>query len=174
MKSLFILSMLLLTGMTICRAQSNKPYWQDIKTVAVNKEYPRSAFMTYPDKATAQSMKYEKSPYYLLLNGIWKFYFADSYKQLPENIMPTSFLLTPKMVTQHAMQTLLSTQKNGMISKCRATGKCKDSEQQSIPITVMNSSLAIHNRPFSRKRILSVYIAATLKYRQTGKVATFI
>ena len=90
MKSLFILSMLLLTGMTICRAQNNKPYWQDVKTVAVNKEYPRSAFMTYPDKATAQSMKYEKSPYYLLLNGIWKFYFVDSYKQLPENITDPS------------------------------------------------------------------------------------
>lgn len=90
MKCIFIFSMLLLTGIAVCRGQGDKPYWQDVKTVAVNKEYPRSAFMTYPDKTSAQSMKYEKSPYYLLLNGVWKFYFADSYRQLPENITDPS------------------------------------------------------------------------------------
>lgn len=90
MKSVFILSMLLLTGIAVCRGQGDKPYWQDVNTVAVNKEYPRCAFMTYADKTTAQSMKYEKSPYYLLLNGVWKFYFVDSYKQLPENITDPS------------------------------------------------------------------------------------
>lgn len=62
------------------------PYWQDIQTVAVNKETPRSAFMTYPDKNTALTLAYEKSPYYQLLNGTWKFYFVNSYKDLPANI----------------------------------------------------------------------------------------
>lgn len=90
MKKLFIYSMLLLSSIAVCKGQHTKPYWQDVKTVAVNKEYPRSAFMTYPDKSTAQSMKYEKSPYYLLLNGVWKFYFVNSYKQLPENITDPS------------------------------------------------------------------------------------
>ena len=66
------------------------PYWKDIQTVSVNKEYPRSSFMTYPDKATALSFRYEKSPYYQLLNGTWKFYFVDSYKELPENITDPS------------------------------------------------------------------------------------
>ena len=46
--------------------------------------------MTYPDKATALSFRYEKSPYYQLLNGTWKFYFVDSYKELPENITDPS------------------------------------------------------------------------------------
>ena len=64
----------------------NLPYWQDIQTVSVNKEAPRSAFMTYSDKATALSLAYEKSPYYQLLNGTWKFYFVNSYKELPANI----------------------------------------------------------------------------------------
>lgn len=66
------------------------PYWKDIQTVAVNKELPRSSFMSYPDKNTALSYKYEKSPYYQLLNGTWKFYFVDSYKDLPENITDPS------------------------------------------------------------------------------------
>lgn len=67
-----------------------KPYWQDIQTVAVNKENPRSSFMSYPDRATALSSRFEKSPYYSLLNGTWKFYFVDSYKDLPANITDPS------------------------------------------------------------------------------------
>lgn len=62
------------------------PYWQDIQTVCVNREEPRSAFMTYSNKEQAMTGKYEASPYYRLLNGTWKFYYVDSYKQLPGNI----------------------------------------------------------------------------------------
>ena len=70
--------------------QPEKPYWQDIQVVAVNKEAPRSSFMTYGDRATALSSQYEKSPFYSLLNGTWKFYFVDSYKDLPANITDPS------------------------------------------------------------------------------------
>lgn len=70
--------------------QPKKPYWQDIQVVAVNKEKPRSSFMTYPDRATALSSRFEKSPYYSLLNGTWKFFFVDSYKDLPDNITDPS------------------------------------------------------------------------------------
>lgn len=62
------------------------PYWQDVQTVAVNKEYPRASFMTYDDRNAALSLKYENSKYYSLLNGTWKFFFADSYKDIPDNI----------------------------------------------------------------------------------------
>lgn len=61
------------------------PYWQDVQVVAVNKELPRTSFMTYADRNTARTGRFENSPYYLLLNGTWKFYFADAYKDLPEN-----------------------------------------------------------------------------------------
>ena len=73
-------------------ASSDLPYWKDIQTVSVNREAPRSAFMTYADREQAASMKYEQSPYYQLLNGTWKFYYVDSYKQLPENITSTANL----------------------------------------------------------------------------------
>ncbi|MEG1660562.1 MAG: glycoside hydrolase family 2 TIM barrel-domain containing protein [Bacteroides sp.] len=65
---------------------SKKPYWQDVQVVAVNKEYPRTAFMSYDNRTTALTGKFENSRYYRLLNGTWKFYFVDSYKELPENI----------------------------------------------------------------------------------------
>ena len=62
------------------------PYWKDIQTVSVNREEPRSAFMTYANKTQAMTGKYESSTYYRLLNGTWKFYFTESYKNLPANI----------------------------------------------------------------------------------------
>lgn len=90
LSSLFgcLLSVVLLTN--TAKAQQIKPYWQDIQVVAINKELPRTSFMTYPDRTTALTGQYEKSPYYSLLNGTWKFYFADSYKDLPADITDPS------------------------------------------------------------------------------------
>lgn len=84
-------SILFLAGLspvigTQAQNEPKKPYWQDIQTVSVNKEYPRSSFMTYDVRDHALTGKYEKSKYYKLLNGTWKFYFVDSYKNLPANI----------------------------------------------------------------------------------------
>lgn len=66
------------------------PYWQDVQVVEVNKEYPRTSFMTYDNRQQALSGRYENSNYYRLLNGTWKFYFVDSYKNLPANITDPS------------------------------------------------------------------------------------
>ncbi|HBG58940.1 MAG TPA: hypothetical protein DDX07_13105, partial [Porphyromonadaceae bacterium] len=50
------------------------PYWQDVNVVQVNKEYPRTQFMTYDNKQEALQTRFEQSKYYLSLNGTWKFY----------------------------------------------------------------------------------------------------
>lgn len=71
----------------VLHAEDTKlPYWKDIQTLAVNKEYPRTAFMTYDNRTQALTGEYENSPYYKLLNGTWNFYYADAYKDLPANI----------------------------------------------------------------------------------------
>lgn len=62
------------------------PYWQDVQTTCVNTEAPRTSFMTYADRSQAMTGRFESSPYYRLLNGTWKFYFVDGYKELPANI----------------------------------------------------------------------------------------
>lgn len=83
----------LISGMAYADGSSPqpvKPYWQDIQVVAVNKEKPRSYFMSYADRETALTSRFEKSPYYSLLNGTWKFFFVDSYKDLPQNITDPS------------------------------------------------------------------------------------
>ncbi len=90
MKTFF--NYLLCTAVAVCtsqtlRAESEQvPYWQNIQTVAVNKEAPRTAFMSYADRTQALTGKYENSPYYQLLNGTWDFYYVDAYKDLPAGI----------------------------------------------------------------------------------------
>ena len=67
-------------------AAQEVPYWKDLSVTGVNKEYPRTAFMSYPGKDAAATFDYGNSPYHCLLNGTWKFYFATDHRDLPENI----------------------------------------------------------------------------------------
>lgn len=67
-------------------ANETLPYWKDVRVVEVNKEAPRTTFMTYDNATDALTYKYENSKYYQLLNGTWKFYFVDGYKSLPADI----------------------------------------------------------------------------------------
>ena len=73
--------------------ERTKPYWQDVNVVKVNKEYPRTQFMTFENKSVAINSKFEDSKYYISLNGTWKFYFVDGYKQLPENVTDSTVSL---------------------------------------------------------------------------------
>jgi beta-galactosidase len=62
------------------------PYWKDVRVTSVNREKPRTEFMSFDDAKTADSQKFEDSKYYKLLNGVWKFLFVDSYKDLPADV----------------------------------------------------------------------------------------
>ena len=90
LNSLMLGALLMASAFASAGNEPKKPYWQDVQVVAVNKEYPRSSFMTYENRANALTGKFEKSKYYQLLNGTWKFYFVDSYKNLPANITDPS------------------------------------------------------------------------------------
>ncbi|WP_255490473.1 glycoside hydrolase family 2 TIM barrel-domain containing protein [Dysgonomonas sp. 511] len=54
--------------------------------LSVNKQAPRSSFMTYGNKENALSEEYEHSSYYKSLNGTWDFYYTEDQRQLPGNI----------------------------------------------------------------------------------------
>ena len=56
-----------------------------------HKEAPRASFMLYDNKAAAINDNYSSSPYYLSLNGVWKFNYADDVKKRPETFYQTSF-----------------------------------------------------------------------------------
>ncbi len=74
--------------------ERKKPYWKDVNVVKVNKEHPRTQFMTFDNKNDALNKRFEDSNYYISLNGTWKFYFVDGYKQLPENVTDSAVVLT--------------------------------------------------------------------------------
>lgn len=59
------------------------PYHRDLNVVSVNKQSPRSSFMVYGDRASAQSRDYAASRYCRLLNGTWKFLYDDDFRNLP-------------------------------------------------------------------------------------------
>ncbi len=81
------LASLFIGGSTaIAKEDTKKPYWQDVQVVEVNKEYPRTSFMTFDSQKDALNQKFENSKFYKSLNGVWKFFFVDSYKDLPEDI----------------------------------------------------------------------------------------
>ncbi|MDR0939281.1 MAG: DUF4981 domain-containing protein [Mediterranea sp.] len=81
---------LALPGLALADEGTKLPYWQDVQTTDVNREPARTSFMTYANRANALTGRYENSTYYQLLNGTWKFYYVDSYKQLPDNITDPS------------------------------------------------------------------------------------
>ena len=101
-KLLLLSTLFCLTGFSNAIAQEYNliskerdiPYWQDVNVVKVNKEHPRTQFMTFDNKNDALSNRFEESEYYISLNGTWKFYYVDGYKQLPENITDSTVTLT--------------------------------------------------------------------------------
>ncbi|MDR0892408.1 MAG: DUF4981 domain-containing protein [Mediterranea sp.] len=85
-----LLALTALPSIVSAGSEGKLPYWQDIQTTDVNREPARTSFMTYSERTNALTGKYEKSQYYQLLNGTWKFYFVNSYKELPANITDPS------------------------------------------------------------------------------------
>ena len=86
-KSLFIGVLSLVFGVLSVQAEpENKPYWRDMNVISVNKERPRTEFMSFADRTTALGKRFEQSPFYESLNGTWKFYYVDSQADLPAGI----------------------------------------------------------------------------------------
>ena len=81
-----VLACSLLSSSAFGKEDPNKPYWKDVQTVAVHKEYPRTSFMTFDERNAALTASFEQSKFYHSLNGTWKFYYVDSYKDLPSDI----------------------------------------------------------------------------------------
>lgn len=63
------------------------PYWKDVQVVGVNKVKPHTDFISYLDRTEALSGRYENSSFYHLLNGTWKFFYADN-----EHLLPADFI----------------------------------------------------------------------------------
>ncbi|MDR1414443.1 MAG: DUF4981 domain-containing protein [Odoribacteraceae bacterium] len=76
----------LLSLLPLLPASAQDAYWKDTRVVEVNKERPRTTFMSYDEEAAALSFDYARSRYHQSLNGTWKFFYVDAYRLLPEGI----------------------------------------------------------------------------------------
>src|SRR5436190_7277043 len=85
------LSLILLIFSNACIAQQTNNAWENPMLTDEHKEAPRASFMLYDTKAAAIKDDYSASPYYLSLNGVWKFKYTDNLKDRPQTFYQTTF-----------------------------------------------------------------------------------
>lgn len=83
--SFILMFCFILSSFMSIKAQDKLPYWRDMNVLQVNKEKSRTTFMSYDNQSDASSGKYENSKFYDLLNGTWKFTYAEDSEKLPAN-----------------------------------------------------------------------------------------
>jgi len=62
---------------------SNLPDWQNLSVLSRNREPARATLIPYADQETALCGERGLSPYFKLLNGQWKFWYAESPAHIP-------------------------------------------------------------------------------------------
>src|SRR5688572_24869426 len=88
MKYAIVLLLVFVNNLGIAQQQNN---WENPSIVDENKEAPRASFMLYDNKASVIKDDYTASPYYLSLNGVWKFNYTAKYKDRPETFYQVNF-----------------------------------------------------------------------------------
>jgi beta-galactosidase len=67
------------------------PDWENPQVVGINKLEPHAPVYPFPDRDTALSLDPARSPFYLLLDGDWKFHFSPTPEARPQSFFLTSF-----------------------------------------------------------------------------------
>ncbi|HJX71765.1 MAG TPA: hypothetical protein VJ346_07430, partial [Bacteroidales bacterium] len=91
MKRLIILSLIILMFSDALPLKAQYAEWENPQINAVNKEPARASFMGYQSEAAALEDDYSKSPWYLSLNGIWKFNWVDQPEKRPVDFYREDF-----------------------------------------------------------------------------------
>lgn len=81
-KTFFLLASLFVTGGMYAQISE----WKNPAVPAVNKEYPVTEFVSYTNREDAVKNDYTISPYYKLLDGVWKHKRFSSTTELSENV----------------------------------------------------------------------------------------
>ncbi|HEY3762556.1 MAG TPA: glycoside hydrolase family 2 TIM barrel-domain containing protein [Verrucomicrobiae bacterium] len=70
---------------------ADAPDWENEQVLHINTEPPRSIFVPFPSVAAALNGDLTNSPYYLSLNGPWKFDWVPRPELRPTNFFDTNF-----------------------------------------------------------------------------------
>ncbi|WP_255491120.1 glycoside hydrolase family 2 TIM barrel-domain containing protein [Dysgonomonas sp. 520] len=72
-------------------AQYEKPDWENISVLEINREEARADFIPFATVEQAIKGDKEKSPYYMLLNGNWKFNWVKHPDERPKDFYQTNY-----------------------------------------------------------------------------------
>ena len=67
------------------------PDWENPEVVGLNKERPHATLMVYPDLESAKKGDYSSSPFFLSLNGLWKFHWVKIPGERPKDFYREDF-----------------------------------------------------------------------------------
>jgi beta-galactosidase len=65
--------------------------WENPQVVAYNRMPARATGLPFPDEASALSRDLQRTPWYMTLDGGWKFYYAPNPKTLPEGFFDAGY-----------------------------------------------------------------------------------
>lgn len=71
--------------------QFDKPDWENLSVLEINREPARATFIPYADSKQALSADRKKSPWFLSLNGDWRFYWVLRPEERPIDFYKTDF-----------------------------------------------------------------------------------
>ena len=157
-KRTFLILMVALTATFASAQKQSQPEWQSQYAVGLNKLAPHTYVWPYADASDIEKPGgYEESPYYMSLNGKWKFHWV----KITARKTSTSLLIIPE---------------DGRILMCPATGNDRDMEQRFMltklmSLTIRCSTSRRIRRWYHLPKTKSVLIVVHSKYPPTGKDA---
>jgi beta-galactosidase len=96
MKNTLLLSYIFFFSSLLVVAQ-NQPItndWENPEIFQINREPARAAFLPYADESSAIADDYTRSPWFLSLDGMWKFNWSPTPDQRPKDFFTTNFNTT--------------------------------------------------------------------------------
>ncbi|SHE74878.1 glycoside hydrolase family 2 TIM barrel-domain containing protein [Dysgonomonas macrotermitis] len=87
----YLLIITLIISTVSAYSQYDKPDWENLSVLEINREPARADFIPFATVEQALKGDKEKSPYYLLLNGNWKFNWVSRPEERPQDFYRTDF-----------------------------------------------------------------------------------
>ncbi len=89
MKKMLFSSLLLLTLLNL--QAGDKPEWDNVKVLQINREAPHASMMLYESAENAMTYEKQNSAYYSTLNGLWKFQWSKKPADRPLDFYKSDF-----------------------------------------------------------------------------------
>ncbi|MDD3195037.1 MAG: glycoside hydrolase family 2 TIM barrel-domain containing protein [Paludibacter sp.] len=90
-RTTWIAALLALAVLSPAQAQQSQYDWENPSVFQINREPARADFIPYADVNSAIADEYQRSPWFLSLNGTWKFFWSPAPAQRPEKFYMNNF-----------------------------------------------------------------------------------